>query len=178
MVNVSYGNGSDLRPRELLEFYQRLGHPLSASPRQVGAMIRRSAALASARVDGQLIGVARGLCDGVRGYFSECKLDPRFQGPGAVTRTDGRIEHDQHGIAAELARRVLARLRNLGVVRIDVLAWGTEVDFLEELGFRRSGGLVALTLRPEGGASGAAQPGRDRRAPDEDFVSIKRRAKG
>ena len=36
-----------------------------------------------------------------------------------------------------------------GVERVDVVAWGTEVDFLEELGFKRKGGLVGMTLRAD-----------------------------
>ena len=59
------------------------------------------------------------------------------------------IEHDQHGIAAEMARRVLSAMVAAGVRRIDVLAWGTEVDFCEELGFKRQGGLVGLTMKAE-----------------------------
>jgi hypothetical protein len=146
---VSYGTVADGDPRELARFYERLRHDVAAQPAQIEKMIAKSAAFVTARVDGQLIGIARGICDGVRGYLTECKLDPAYQGPGAVTRTDGRIEHDQHGIAAEMARRVLEAMFQAGVRRIDVLAWGTEVDFCEELGFKRQGGLVGLTMRTE-----------------------------
>jgi hypothetical protein len=147
MPQVTYGAGRDTNARELVAFYQRLQHDTAAQPRQIERMMARSASLVTARADGQLIGVARGVSDGVRGYLTECKLDPRYQGPAAVTRTDGRIEHDEHGIAGEMARRVLRQLAAEGVERVDVVAWGTEVDFLEELGFRRSGGLVALMLK-------------------------------
>ena len=112
-------------------------------------MMNASVAFVTARRPGELIGIARGVCDGLRGYLTECKLDPAYQGPAAVTGTDGRIEHDEHGIAAEMARRVLAAMVAAGVCRIDVLAWGTEVDFCEELGFKRQGGLVGLTMRAE-----------------------------
>ena len=74
-------------------------------------------------------------------------LIPDFRGPAAITRTDGRIEHDTDGIATEMARQVLARMYADGIQRVDVMAWGTEVDFLEELGFRRQGGLVGMTMR-------------------------------
>jgi len=146
---VVYGTVEDTDPRELTQFYQRLQHDIAAQPAQLAQMMARSAAFVTARADGKLIGIARGVCDGLRGYLTECKLDPAYQGPGAVTRTDGRIEHDQHGIAAEMARRVLDAVIAAGVRRIDVLAWGTEVDFCEELGFKRQGGLVGLTMRAE-----------------------------
>jgi len=146
MIHVEYGTQKDVTPQELAAFYRRLQHPIAAQPAQIERMMRNSTAFVTARVDGKLIGIARGLCDGLRGYLTECKLDPEYQGPAAVTRTDGRIEHDQYGIAAEMARRVLVRMAELGVQRIDVLAWGTEVDFCEELGFKRQGGLVGLCM--------------------------------
>lgn len=146
MSEITYGNTADITPPELAAFYQRLGHHLDAPPEQMRAMIECCDAFVTARSAGRLIGVARGVSDGLRGYLTECKLDPAFQGPGAVTRKDGRIEDDKHGVAAEMARRVLETMSNAGVVRTDVLAYGTEVDFLEELGFKRASGLVALTL--------------------------------
>lgn len=156
MPNILYGSGRDTSAGELAAFYQRLQHDIAAQPRQIERMMANSAEFITARADGELIGIARGITDGLRGYLTECKLDPRFQGPGAVTRTDGRIEHDQHGIAGEMARRVLERMQGEGVERIDVLAWGTEVDFLEELGFRRHGGLVGMTLKPRDASQPAA----------------------
>jgi hypothetical protein len=148
-LEVTYGTVEDIDPHELAQFYERLHHDIAAQPAQIKRMMANSIAFVTARQDGKLIGIARGVCDGVRGYLTECKLDPAYQGPAAVTRTDGRIEHDQHGIAAEMGRRVLSAMFAAGVRRIDVLAWGTEVDFCEELGFKRQGGLVGLTMRAE-----------------------------
>lgn len=149
MNEVRYAVESNLDPGELLDFYRGVHHPVPQTSEKICRMLERSACFVTAR-DGQgnLIGMARGLCDGVRGYLTECKLDPRYQGPAAVTRTDGRIEHDEQGIAREMAVRVLHALGAMGCERIDVLAYGTEVDFCEELGFRRSSGVVAMTLEP------------------------------
>lgn len=133
---------------ELLEFYHRQQHPTTASAEQLRGMLARSYAVVIAREDGRLIGLARGVTDGVRGYLTECKLDPGYQGPAAVTRTDGRIEHDDRGIARELAVRVLESLRDLGVERIDVTAYGTEEDFCRELGFKPLRGAVSMQLDP------------------------------
>ena len=149
VVEVAYTAETSVPIEELAEFYQRLDHDVAARPEQIKSMIENSAAFITARADGKLIGLARGVCDGLRGYLTECKLDPSYQGPAAVTRTDGRIEHDENGIAAEMARRVLDCMRIEGAQRIDVLAYGTEVDFLEELGFRRKAGLVGLTIGPD-----------------------------
>lgn len=147
-VNVIYGNGQDATAAELGEFYERICHPLHASPEALEQMVHNSAAVVTARVDGKLVGLARGITDGLRGYLAECKLDPRLQGPAAITRTEGRVEHDTSGIARSMAQRVLDKMIADGVQRIDTLAWGTEVDFAEELGFKRNGGLTVLTLVP------------------------------
>jgi hypothetical protein len=149
MSDVVYGDGADVTPAELTAFYARLQHDIAARPEQIRKMMANSAAFVTARMDGMLIGIARGVCDGLRGYLTECKLDPAFQGPAAITRTDGRIEHDTHGIAREMARRVLDTMYADGVQRVDTVAYGTEVDFCEELGFRRAGGLVGVTMRAE-----------------------------
>ena len=146
---IVYGTVKDASPEELAGFYARLHHDIAAQPKQIEKMMSNSAAFVTARRDGELIGIARGVCDGLRGYLAECKLDPAYQGPAAVTGKDGRIEHDQHGVAAEMARRVLNAMVDAGVRRIDVLAWGTEVDFCEELGFKRQGGLVGLTMKAD-----------------------------
>ncbi len=160
MPEVAYGTGQNVTPAELTEFYRRLCHDIAAQPEQIRKMMANSAAFVTARVDGALIGIARGVCDGLRGYLTECKLDPLYQGPAAITRTDGRIEHDTNGIAKEMARRVLDAMCAEGVQRVDLVAYGTEVDFCEELGFRRARGLVGMTMHTEDWAAGtpAAQP--------------------
>jgi hypothetical protein len=133
---------------ELLAFYEQQCNLTAASVEKLGRMIECSCCFVTARDDGRLIGVARGVTDGLRGYLTECKLDPAYQGPGAVTRTDGRVEHDSQGIAREMAMRVLETLRDLGVERIDVTAHGTEEDFCTELGFRKARGAVAMQMDP------------------------------
>ena len=139
---------SHVEPGELLAFYQTQKHPTRASAEKLEEMIQQSACFVTARVEGKVVGIARGVTDGVRGYLAECKLDPAYQGPAAVTRVDGRVEHDEHGIAMMMAKHVLQVLRGRGVERIDALAYGTEVDFCEELGFHRDPTLVVMRLDP------------------------------
>ena len=52
-------------------------------------------------------------------------------------------------VSTEMALRVIDAFRQHGVERVDVLAYGTEEDFCEELGFKRSTGLVAMQLTPD-----------------------------
>ena len=132
---------------ELKAFYDAQGCVMPQSVDKLSKMVDNSVCFVTAEdMSGKLIGIARGVADGVRGYLTECKLDPGRQGPGAVTHIDGRIEHDQFGIAKEMASRVIQALAAMGCERIDAAAYGTEVDFCEELGFKRAGGIVPMTL--------------------------------
>jgi predicted N-acetyltransferase YhbS len=139
----------DIDIKELFDFYQQQCHSMPGSMEKLQDMVARSCCFVTARDDGRLIGIARGVTDGLRGYLTECKLDPAYQGPAALTRTDGRIEHDAQGIGRELAMRVLESLRDMGVERIDVTAHGTEEDFCAELGFRKARGAVAMHMDPK-----------------------------
>ncbi len=139
----------DVDVQELKEFYERQSSRSPKSEENLRRMVAGSCCFVTAREDGRLIGLARGVTDGLRGCLAECKLDPSCQGPAAVTRTDGRIEHDERGIARELAMRVLESLRDLGVERIDVTAHGTEEDFCFDLGFRKVRGVVAMQMDPQ-----------------------------
>jgi len=131
---------------ELLGFYERQNHQTTQSLEKLAGMLERSACVVTARDEGQLVGIARAITDGVRGYLTECKLDPAYQGPGAVTRRDGRIEHDALGIGRQMAERVLECLREAGVETVHVTAHGTEEDFCFDLGFRKCRGTVAMQL--------------------------------
>ena len=144
--DIVFETTTRLDPDELLEFYQRQNHPTTHSHEKLQRMMENTFCFVTARRRGELVGLARGVTDGVRGRLAECKLDPSCQGPACVTRTDGRIEHDTAGIAREMAVRVIEALRAYGVERVDALAYGTEVDFCEELGFRKLRGVVALEL--------------------------------
>jgi ribosomal protein S18 acetylase RimI-like enzyme len=147
MNGIKYEVVKNIDVAELKAFYDAQGSVMPQSVDKLSRMVDNSVCFVIARdADARLIGIARGLADGVRGYLTECKLDPAYQGPGAVTHVDGRIEHDQYGIARELAERVIGALASMGCERIDAAAYGTEVDFCEELGFKRAAGLVPMSL--------------------------------
>ena len=63
-----------------------------------------------------------------------------------VTRRDGRIEHDSAGIARAMAVRTILALREYGGEQLDIAAYGTEVDFCLELGFKQVPGVVLMRL--------------------------------
>ena len=144
--DIEYESMAKLDPQELLSFYTRQNSEITRSREKLKRMMDNTFCFVSARRNGELIGLARGVTDGLQGRLAECKLDPAYQGSACVTRKDGRIEHDSAGIAREMACRVIEALRKYGVERIDALVYGTEVDFCEELGFRKWRGLVAMEL--------------------------------
>lgn len=148
---IEFATNETLSPDELVQFYEKLHHETTRSREKLERMLEQAFCMVTARRDGALIGIARGVTDGLTGRLAECKLDPAYQGPACITKTDGRIEHDSEGIAAEMARRVVVALRAYGVETIEVMAYGTEVDFCEEMGFRPVRGVVGMTL-----AEGAA----------------------
>ena len=140
MAEIQYDVVTEVDAAELCAFYVQQNHEPLASSEAIARMLDRAVCVVTVRDGGRLIGVARGASDGIYGYLAECKLDPEYQGPAAVTRVDGRIEHDDRRIAHGMATRVLDALRAYGVERVFALAYGTEVDFCEELGFKKSGG--------------------------------------
>ncbi len=146
LESVEFETMARPNPEELSAFYDRQHHRITPSPEKLQRMLDNTFCFVAARCHGELIGMARGVTDGVWGRLAECKLDPEYQGPACVTKTDGRIEHDSAGIAAEMARRVISALREYGVERIDTVSYGTEVDFCEELGFRPRPGVVCMEL--------------------------------
>ncbi len=153
--DIEFETMAKIDPEELLSFYTRQNSEITRSREKLRRMMDNTLCFVSARRNGELVGLARGVTDGLWGRVAECKLDPAYQGPACVTRKYGRIEHDSAGIAREMACRVIEALRQYGVERIDALAYGTEVDFCEELGFRKLRGLVAMEL-----AADAPLPGR------------------
>ncbi len=143
---IEYDARKRPEPRELFAFYERQKHPTTHFLGKLQRMLDSTFCVVTARRDGELIGFARGTIDGPTGRLAECKLDPSYQGPACITKTDGRIEHDAGGVARHMAELVIEALRKAGVERIDALAYGTEVDFCEDMGFRKMHGLVALEL--------------------------------
>src|SRR5262245_19224309 len=128
MGEIKYEVVESIDVGELKAFYDAQGSMMPQSIDKLSRMVDNSVCFITARDEqGRLIGIARGLADGVRGYLTECKLDPAMQGPAAVTHIDGRIEHDQFGIARHMAELVISALANMGCERIDASAYGTEV---------------------------------------------------
>ncbi len=153
--DIAYDIGRNPSADELATFYQSHHHPTVPTREQLLRMLDESFCFVTARRGGELIGFARGVSDGLLGRLVECKLDPKYQGPACITKMDGRIEHDESGIASQMARRVIEALREYGAARIDVTAYGTEVDFCEELGFTKMAGMVAMGLPCEAVAASA-----------------------
>lgn len=147
--NIEFETTKTPNLQELLDFYARQKHKITDSDEKLQRMLEKTFCFVTARKNGELIGIARAVTDGLWGGLAECKLDPSYQGPACITRTDGRIEHDTDGIAREMACLVIKALRDYGVERINAIAHGTEEDFCEDLGFRKRQGVVVMELSPD-----------------------------
>lgn len=154
-TDIEYETEAKLAAEELLAFYSRQRHQTSGSREKIQHMLDSAFCVVTARRKGELIGFARGVLNGTTGCLAECKLDPVYQGPACVTKKDGRVEHDDSGIAHEMAVRVIKALRDHDVEKIGTVAHGTEVDFCRELGFKQPKGVVWLEL--SGGAPLSAE---------------------
>lgn len=139
---------------ELIEFYQRQNYATTNDREKLVSMLDNTFCFVAARRGKELVGVARGVTDGLWGRLAECKLDHSCQGPACVTKLGGRIEHDASGVAKRMASLVIEALLDFGIERIDAIAYGTEVDFCEELGFKPLRGVVAMELVCEAKAPG------------------------
>ncbi len=144
--DIDYETKATVTAEELQAFYARQRQCPSHSSEQIGHMLDGTFCVVTARRHGELVGFARGVLSGASGSIAECKLDPVCQGPACVTKKEGRIEHDDSGIAREMASRVIECLRGENVEKINILAHGTEVDFCQELGFVQAKGVVWMEL--------------------------------
>ncbi len=109
MSEITYEVVDHIDAQELLDFYSEQHHSTRADGQKLARMLQKSHCFVTARDDGRLIGVGRGLTDGVIGYLVECKLDPVAQGPAAITRQDGRTQPTIAGSGGRFPARFLGR---------------------------------------------------------------------
>jgi ribosomal protein S18 acetylase RimI-like enzyme len=86
--------------------------------------------------DGDLIGFARALHDGLHGQIMEIDLDLRYQTENAF-RNGCFVESDPHGIAGEMAAALLKELRRRGCCFFSAVIYegSAEKEFYRSLGF-------------------------------------------
>ncbi len=137
-----------LKQGELYAFYKRnniceegYGEETSELP------LKHEGVWITAYDDGELIGFARALYDGLHGMIMEVDLDLRFQ-----SRNDFYngcfIETDPHGIAKNMATALLKELRRRGCHYFSSIVYqdSLEKDFFRSLGFRENTGHVDYTI--------------------------------
>ena len=71
--DIVFETTTKLDPDELLEFYQRQKHPTTHSHEKLQRMMENTFCFVTAHRDGELVGLARGVTDGLWGRLAECK---------------------------------------------------------------------------------------------------------
>lgn len=108
---------------EVIALYQANGWSSAHKPEQLLLALRHSHALVTARVDGQLVGLANAISDGhLVVYFPHMLVHP---------------QHQRQGIGRQLMEALLARYQ--GFHQLMLTADGDAVGFYERLGFTRAG---------------------------------------
>ena len=122
---------------ELYEFYKRnhiceegYGRQLSEAP------LKHEGVWVAAYDNGQLIGFARALHDGLRGEIMEINLDLRYQGENSF-QNGCFVESDPQGIARRVAVSLLKELRRRGCYFFPAVLYkdDAEKEFYESFGF-------------------------------------------
>jgi ribosomal protein S18 acetylase RimI-like enzyme len=131
-----------ITPKELHSFYVRTGVCEAGYPaRKAGRVLTRSDVILAAYRGTNLVGFARGLCDGNSGYITELCVDPSFQSTRLRLSNASVIEKDEKGLGRRLADRLIRELRKQGAQFLsNYIIEGVEEPFYRALGFRENKG--------------------------------------
>lgn len=131
-----------ITPKELHAFYVRTGVCEAGYPaRKAGRVLTRSDVILAAYRGTELVGFARGLCDGASGYIAELCVDPSLQGTRLRFSNASVIEKDEKGLGRRLAYRLIRELRKQGAQFLsNYIVEGVEESFYRALGFRENRG--------------------------------------
>ena len=131
-----------IKPRELHAFYVRTGVCEAGYPaRKAGRVLTRSDVIVAAYRGTDLVGFARGLCDGTSGYIAELCVDPSLQGTRLRFSNASVIESDEKGVGRRLTNRLIQELRKQGAQFLsNYIVGGVEEPFYRALGFREDRG--------------------------------------
>lgn len=131
-----------ITPKELHAFYVRTGVCESGFPvATAGRVLTRSDVILAAYQGEQLVGFARGLCDGTSGHVAELCVDPALQGPSLRFSNASVIEMDNSGVGRRMMEKLLQELRRRGARFIsNYIISEVEEPFYERLGFGENTG--------------------------------------
>ena len=115
---------------EVVALYRANGWSSADKPTELLAALRNSHALATARIDGRLVGLGNAISDGhLVAYFPHMLVLPAFQ---------------RQGIGRRLMAAMLARYRDFH--QLMLTADGDAVAFYEAMGFTRAGRTVSMWI--------------------------------
>jgi GNAT superfamily N-acetyltransferase len=113
---------------EVIALYKANQWSSAEKPDQLIAALRNSHSLVTARVDGELVGLANAISDGhLVAYFPHMLVHPN---------------HQRHGIGRKMMHALLAKYA--GLHQLMLTADGEAVLFYESMGFSRAGKTVPM----------------------------------
>ncbi len=122
-MNITVTLGDAIQEDEVLALYHANGWSAADKPVELMAGLRNSHTLATARLEGELVGLANAISDGfLVVYFPHMLVLPRLQGKG---------------VGGKIMRAMLDRYA--GFHQLMLTADGRAVDFYKNLGFERAG---------------------------------------
>jgi len=116
--------------REVIALYTANGWSSAEKPTELLSALRNSHSLATARIEGRLVGVGNAISDGyLVVYFPHMIVHPEFQ---------------RRGVGRVLVETLLQRYR--GFHQLMLTADGGAVEFYKALGFERAGKTVPMWI--------------------------------
>jgi hypothetical protein len=115
-------------------------------PKMAATVLRHPCVSVGAFRNGELIGFARALFDGLSATIVEFCLDLRFQGSNGA-RNGCFVDSDPHGIARRMAKGLLRELRRRGCRFFSITVWSAgEQAFYRTLGFKENKGAKEFVI--------------------------------
>ena len=137
----------DIPKGTLYAFYKRNGICEAGYGSEVSeTVLKHPCVTVGAFRNGELIGFARALFDGLSAIIVEFSLDLRFQDTNELGN-GCFIDSDPHGIAKRMGEALLADLRSRGCYFFSISVWSAgEKDFYTALGFRENKGVREFVI--------------------------------
>jgi len=147
MEDIEIRVDPDIPRGALYAFYKQNGICEAGYGPEISELVLRHPSVSvGAFQNGELVGFARALFDGLSATIVEFSLDLRFQNANEL-RNGCFVDSDPHGIAKRMGEALLADLRGRGCCFFSISVWTAgEQEFYTALGFHENKGAKEFTI--------------------------------